>query len=39
MEVQLKEAMKKVYAHDLGFTCYAFLAQQYREQGYSEHQV
>ncbi|KAL0022977.1 hypothetical protein WJX79_000787 [Trebouxia sp. C0005] len=39
MEVQLREAFKKEYAHGLTLACYAFLAQQYREQGCSEHQI
>ncbi len=39
MEVQLSEALKKVYAHGLSLACYAFLAQQHRDHGHSEHQV
>ncbi len=39
MQVQLREAMQKVYAQGLSLADYAFQAQQYREEGHPEHQV
>ncbi len=39
MQVQLREAMQKVYAQEWSLADYAFLAQQYREEGHPEHQV